>query len=323
MKEKLSFIFKLLVASALIVFVVKSGLLKLESLEHLFTVKVILVTVILSGLNSWIINWRWYWLLKTRGFPVTQWQTIQLYLIGLFFNYALPSSVGGDVVKGYYIVRDNESRRLEAALSVLLDRIIGVYAMLLIALVALALDFKMVSEHAELRFMATMTVGLFFAMSACFLVGFSKRVADFLQIPKLLSLHPRLHIFSRLFSAMQLYGQHRLAILIAVLVSILAQVITLVLFSFLGHEMGYDNVPMTAYWFCVPLGFLAMAAPIAPAGVGVGQVAFSFLLQLYAPGSGELGATSITVFQLAYLTWGLMGAVAYIRQKAPMKLQEC
>ncbi|NJL25268.1 MAG: hypothetical protein HC902_08875, partial [Calothrix sp. SM1_5_4] len=41
-----------------------------------------------------------------------------LYLIGIFFNFALPGSVGGDVVRGYYLVADHPERRMDSILSI-------------------------------------------------------------------------------------------------------------------------------------------------------------------------------------------------------------
>jgi glycosyltransferase 2 family protein len=317
MKSKIIFCLKVAFAVVLIYVVVKSGALKLESLKDLCTPSTVAIGLVLVGINSWLLNWRWYWLLRARGFNVGLIETFRLYLIGLFFNYALPSSVGGDVVKAYYLARDQRDRRLDAALSVLIDRVLGLYSMILLALLSGLYDLRFVLEHKEIKVMMSLTSLLFLAMSASFVVGFSKRVAEFFRVPQILNLHPKLQFADKIFKAMQLFGEKKSVIFGSVFVSVIAQLITIAFFVFIGTALGVKNVPLAAYVFCVPLGLVATALPVAPAGVGVGQFAFLYLFQAYAPGSGEMGATAITAFQLTLLICALPGAYFYIRQKAP------
>jgi hypothetical protein len=88
-----------------------------------------------------------------------------------------------------------------------------------------------------------------------------------------------------------------------------------------GEALGV-SIPLTAYLFCIPLGFVATALPIAPAGVGVGQIAFLFLFHAYAPESRDMGAAAITAFQMAMLAWGAVGAVFYVKYKSPVASEE-
>lgn len=317
MKSKLLLLIKILVAVGLIYFVLQAGHLKLESLQALLTIPTIAVGLFLNGLNIWLLNWRWYWLLRSRSFPFHIIETFRLYLIGVFFNYALPGSVGGDVVKAYYLARVERSRRLDAALSVLLDRVLGLYSMLLLALAGVLWDLEFVLEHPQISVMVAISAILAVAMSMAFLIGFSDRFGRWLQVSKILGLHPKLEIFQRLFRAMQLYGERKWTIVISLSAGIAAQVVTIGFFVFVGVTLGFTDVPLTAYVVCIPLGFVATALPISPAGVGVGQIAFLYLFNSYHPGSGEMAATAITAFQLIQLVWGLLGAYYYVRQKAP------
>ena len=238
-----------------------------------------------------------------------------MYLIGVFFNNVLPSSVGGDLVKAFYIARHQERRRVEAVLSVMIDRVLGLYSLLLISMMAVAYDLQFVLNNPGLRVMAGLSLALVAGMTVALIIGFSTRIDRAFRVTAMLRRRPKLHKIVEVFEAMQLFGKQRGAIVLSILVSVLAQVISLIFFYCVGQVLGYTDVPVAAYVFCMPLGFLATAVPIAPAGIGVGQVAFSYLFQAYAPLSGDLGAVSITAFQLGMLVWGGIGAIFYVKYR--------
>lgn len=315
-KNQIKFVLKVMIAAVLVFVVFRSGHLKLTELQGLLTPINIAALLGMLGLNLWLLNWRWYFLLKSRGFEITFAKTFSLYLIGVFFNHALPSSVGGDVVKAYYIANDHSHRRMDAVMSVLIDRALGLYSMLLLSIVSIALDFAFVASHPEVRFMAIGCVALVTAITIMFLIGFSKKTEQYFGILKFLHRHPKLHFIAKILTAFQVYGESPKTILISIVVGAFAQLITVGLFVYVGWALHLPQISLPAYLFCVPIGFVAMALPIAPAGVGVGQVAFLYLFQTYA-NSGDAGAVAITAFQLALLTWGLVGSVFYVRYKKP------
>jgi uncharacterized membrane protein YbhN (UPF0104 family) len=70
--------------------------------------------------------------------------------------------------------------------------------------------------------------------------------------------------------------------------------------------------------FIIPLGLTAMALPIAPAGLGVGQVVFYVLFSDLVPGSGSLGASMVTIYQLVYVFVSLTGIFFYLSE-SPMR----
>jgi hypothetical protein len=57
--------------------------------------------------------------------------------------------------------------------------------------------------------------------------------------------------------------------------------------------------------------------PIAPAGIGVGQVAFLFLFKFYLGKETPLGPTAATAMQVFSFAWGLVGAIFYLQRKKP------
>jgi len=316
MKARLQFFLKIAFAAVLIYFLIHNGFLKLDSLKALLTVQSIAIGFLFIGANLWLLNWRWYWLLRSRGFNVTLGQTYALYLIGVFFNHALPSSVGGDVVKAYYIANEQKHRRVESVLSVLIDRVLGLYTLLLLSLISVLFDFNFVMSNPEIKWMAMLCGLLTIGMSVCLIIGFSSRLDRWLHITSTLKKLPVLHKLAHVFEAMQLFGKQKSAILASIFISCIGQMLSVLFVMYVGSVLG-AHLSFATYLFCVPLGFVATALPVAPAGVGVGQVAFLFLFKTYSPESGDLGAAAITTFQLAMLSWGVIGSIFYIRYRSP------
>ncbi|MEZ5065344.1 MAG: lysylphosphatidylglycerol synthase transmembrane domain-containing protein [bacterium] len=84
----------------------------------------------LGAKTCWVLRWRR--LLAATGHPRGAGSLLRLILLGLFFNNFLPTSVGGDVVRGIGLARDGVPKALAAA-SVVADRLVGVVALALLA----------------------------------------------------------------------------------------------------------------------------------------------------------------------------------------------
>jgi len=95
--------------------------------------------VILAGQVAYA--WRWRLLLTAAGVHVPFRLIVRQYFIGIFVNNFLPSTVGGDVAKIYYLGQAHGYRTVTA--SVAMDRVLGVG--LLAALAAAALTVSPVS----------------------------------------------------------------------------------------------------------------------------------------------------------------------------------
>src|SRR5262249_21718307 len=81
---------------------------------------------------------RWQLVAEALGFHRPLRQLTGFYFIGMYFNLVLPPSVGGDVVRAWYL-DGGSGRRLGAFLTVLLDRLSGLVVLLAVACVAVAL----------------------------------------------------------------------------------------------------------------------------------------------------------------------------------------
>ena len=57
-----------------------------------------------------------------------------LIMIGLFFSLFIPGGTGGDIVKGYYLLKEAPvGRKTSAALSIVMDRLLGLLGIAILA----------------------------------------------------------------------------------------------------------------------------------------------------------------------------------------------
>ena len=67
--------------------------------------------------------WRWQVVLRGMGFRLPYGEVLQQYLIGIFFGNLMPTAVGGDAAKVYYLGR--KVGYVEVGASVFVDRFLG------------------------------------------------------------------------------------------------------------------------------------------------------------------------------------------------------
>ena len=89
---------------------------------------------------------RWTTLARPLGIQTPFADMVCYFLIGMFFNLFAPSTVGGDVSRVYYLVQDEQAHAagrsvttVHAAMSVLMDRAIGMVVLVWLGAVGLLL----------------------------------------------------------------------------------------------------------------------------------------------------------------------------------------
>ncbi len=317
-RDFLKQLLKFLIAFGLIGILVYKGQLDLTLLKNLMVPQYLLPLMILALVNLLILNYRWQILMKERQLPGSFKKTFPIYLIGLFFNYALPGAIGGDVIKAIYVAQDNPERRMDAIATVLVDRILGLYAMVLMTLAIVVWKFELMLSDPQLTGVAAMVFGLFAAMSLFLALALSRRLRMWVGFDRLLPKIPLGDKIMKAYLAIHAYRDHVSLLIKSISISLVAQAVTVAFMLVVGYAIGEGHVTWDTYFFAAPLGFIISAVPLAPAGIGVGQYAFRFLFELYSGQPTQVGQTAISAFQIALFVWSLLGAYFYLRRKRPV-----
>ncbi len=210
--------------------------------------------------------YRWLLLMRSRGLEVTFGRAFKLVMVGSFFNYCMPGSTGGDVAKAYYAAR-NSSRRADAVMSVIFDRIAGLLGLVLLAGIA-----GLTMLHDPVARQVTLWIGIT-ATIVTLLSGiyFSRRLRATLGLDWLLAKLPDGGLLAKIDQAAVSYRDHKLSVLGAILLSLPVHICLAVsgaLAAFaLGMVMSWDQLGLLLT--VVPVLFLAGSVPLTFQGLGV------------------------------------------------------
>ncbi len=136
-KKSCMFVLKFGVAVAIISWLVY---LNFDNLKHAFATfnYWYLAPALLVYLLHMVVSaWRWYVLAKYLGFRLRFFQSLSLTMQGYFFSLVIPGgAIGGDVARiGFLARRSPEGTRFEGAVTVLMDRIVGMVALFVLTIV--------------------------------------------------------------------------------------------------------------------------------------------------------------------------------------------
>src|SRR5690606_9553591 len=78
----------------------------------------------------------WGWRrVRARGLGVPRSRAFKLSMVGNFFNYCMPGTTGGDVIRAFYAARGS-GRKADVVMSIVVDRVTGMLGLVLLAGVA-------------------------------------------------------------------------------------------------------------------------------------------------------------------------------------------
>jgi uncharacterized protein (TIRG00374 family) len=270
-----------------------------------------LLAVAIYAATQAVSSLRWRMLARPLGFRASFARFLSIYYIGMFFNLVLPTSVGGDVVRAWYL--DNKSgRRADAFISVIADRVSGVVVLLLIALIALA--FQPAEVPAWITWtVAGMTGGALLLMASVFLISRGKISELRFQISDCKSRGGWRARFRKLQSA--IYNLQfaifpsRSVFVLSTLLSIVVQLANVLIVWLIGQALVLP-IPGGYYLILVPTVTLLTLLPISLNGMGVREGGMAVLL---APLGVETGPAMTLAFLwfLAFMVPSLGGVFFY------------
>jgi glycosyltransferase 2 family protein len=196
---------------------------------------------------------RWRIMIHVQGYGHAFGRLATFYFAGLFFNLFLPTSIGGDLGRCYYLA-DNRSDVLRAMTTILADRVSGMIALMTIAAIAL---FE--SSIVIPGWMTAVTVG----GAVLLIVG--------LLIP---FYFPR---FFRRFELPYRYWESPRFMAASLATSFFIQLSVVMINIFIGRSVGVD-IPWGFYFVFTPLVNVAGMIPISLNGLGVREGAYVYFL---------------------------------------------
>ena len=262
-----------------------------------------------------ILVFRWWLLMRARGMDVPVWKAFRLTMVGTFFNFCMPGTTGGDVVKAYYAAKGS-GRRADAVMSVIVDRVCGLLGLLVLA--GLSGMFMLNNELAREVTLYVWAICLTVAAGA--FVYFSKWLRSALGIDWLLQRLPAKDFLASIDQAAFAYRDHKRLIAGTVAMSVVLHSLLMTATALAGYALGL-RTPMGLLMIVIPVSFLVGAIPIAPQGIGVMEFfAVTMLQSPLAMANQIVGMLiMIRVYQVCY---SLTGSIFLLKGEIHLHPQE-
>ncbi len=252
-----------------------------------------------------VVGLRWWMLLRTQHVFISPWAAVKLNFLGMFYNNFLPSSVGGDLVRAWYVTRHTD-RGFEAVLSVFVDRVLGFASMILLALCAWLLFMENGSLQLASR-SAPGGGGFFAEQKSAWLYVLAGLAVIFLAIclngrarRAMLGLCVKAakmtgNAARKSRDAFIMYCRNPFTLLGVVGATMVSQSILLVIFWLLGRSIGIE-ASIKYYFVFFPVSWVIGALPLSIGGAVVVEYPLIYMF-VQAAGVGQAEASVLALCQ--------------------------
>jgi glycosyltransferase 2 family protein len=264
---------------------------------------------------------RWRMVLRVQGLDLSFARATEISLVAHFFNSFLLGSTGGDLMKAYYAARETHHRKTEAVVTVFVDRLVGLWAMLLFAGVMMIPNLPLFFGHGRVQALACVLVlGMLGGCSVVAVLAFRGGVSRRWSGARVwLRRLPKGAYLERSLDSCRLFGRHPFFLSRTLLLSMCLNVVCVLQWQAVGRGLGLA-ISGRILFSVVPIVICLAALPITPSGLGVRETLFVYMLNNEA-----IATSTLTLSLLAYagsLFWSLIGGVVYVLLKEKHHLAE-
>lgn len=245
---------------------------------------------------------KWQYLLGTLGVRVPYGRLFRHNLVGLFFANLPLNMVGADVARGWDLARQMDegsgpapSAAATVAVSVLVDRLVGLAAFLVAGVIGLAYAVGVLGR-ADMGWLLVTILALLAGYALAFALLMSARLRAVVE--RLFGLGPLtrfLPLYRQLSDAVQVYRTHAGALLVAFGLALGTVAATCAVNALAAATVG-AGIPAVWVWILTPLTGFVPFIPSVASGLGVNQGVF---VALYANLAGVTDAASALAMSLA------------------------
>lgn len=270
----------------------------LTAIEPLYLLAVFAISI--SGL--FISTEKWRLLLISIEQKPSFFALLRLFWIGAFFNNFLPGRTGGDVVRAYGVARHTQDKT-PATLTVVVDRVLNLIALLGIALIAIIWSPQVLPES-----MRNYSLMVIFILCGMGLLG----VGLFWIISKKVTRLNSIVLFVKTLA------QKPIQMTVAIGLAFLYQTTMILSNYIIALGLGLKLSP-SIFFIVIPLTALATMVPISLNGWGLREGAYALSFQTFGV-APELAITLSVVAALCMIGVSSIGGLFYISQNVDISL---
>ena len=250
-----------------------------------------------------ITTLRWQIILKNLKLSNEKFMYLfRLTMMSQFFALFIPGQGLSDFTKGFYL--HNQSNKTQIYLSIILDRLSGLYSIFLVFIILFFFNFDFISKNLIITYLCYLIILLFFTVNLCLYV-FKNTFGNLIKKIGNKFINEKLEIVNLVLKNITF----KLFVSTALL-SLLNQFIILSLFMIINYNFNTNDLNELFNLASLnPISQLATIIPLAPIGIGVGHLSYESLYAIY---NFTNGANVFNLFIFYKVILGLIGGIFYI-----------
>ena len=268
---------------------------------------------------------RWYLLVRALDLPFSLKDAFRLGFIGFFLNFFTVGVVGGDALKAVFLANQVPRHRTEAVASVVIDRVIGLFALFLLTTAAILFTDVLGADQEGARMQAVRLVcGWAIGLAGLGCAGivalqFARRSTPLLQ-RSLFRLPAVGHVIQRLHLAAVTYQHRQRIIYLAIAMSLGVHSLNAIAIYCIATGLPGESLSLADHLVVVPMAMVAGSLPL-PGGLGSFEWALDFLYRGLSPAAHpiENGLIVALGYRVATIAIATIGVVFYFVSKREIK----
>jgi len=315
-RAKFSQILRWLLAAALLYWAISRGQIDWAVLANLFKNPLLFIALCATLYGQILSNiYRWTLLLRSQGIRVPFLTAVKLGMSAQFFQVLGPGTLGSDLAKGVYIARLAPDRKVAGFSTVLMDRILGFFGMLFLGAMSFLISMKHLESSTHKLMPGLLSLGFALCLCAAAIImgllalPFLVRFFAFMRRRSLFERVQRIATVRHLMEVIELYSERRNVLWYGIFLSTLMHVLGVGVLYLLTVELfgGIGDLAVSEFFLGASVGVTVMALPLAPSGIGVGQVAFASIFWTLGWPTQAMGGSLVTAFQILSIVVNLSG----------------
>jgi len=314
---KIKSLIKIFIAIASIYLLSKYNFLDfsyLLNLDFFLSLKIISTIIIIIFLGSL----KWFFLLKIQNQSITYKATLESYYLGYALNYIL-FGIAGDVIKTVYLIKNKENK-IGISMSVVLDRLIGLFSMLILILICLPKIFSI--DKSLIYFDVLIFENVILYYSFLFLIVFIffiliRKMLNSRRVNKIILLYfyryknKFFRFFTKIIKVLFSYRKSSKYLLYNLVIAIILQIIIAFSIFLICSNIIQGDLSYLINLMASLVVQIVSVIPLSPGNIGVGEAAFSQVM--YALNQNILlqYATVYFIFRIFNMLCSIPGVIIY------------
>ncbi|MDA2923257.1 flippase-like domain-containing protein [Acidobacteria bacterium AH-259-L09] len=285
----------------------------LSSANLLFVLLATLVHIV----SVFLLVLRWRMVLRNFDISIEFVPLTKITFIGYFFNLFLPSGIGGDFFRAYYLSKRKNRGMSTTLTTTILERSAGMCALLAIG-TFFAATHNIVVEGVPLFSVFLFVIALYALGNVVLFHSWThQRISSFLRKRKLEQWEAKMEL---VYQGLNTLRNNKRTIVAALLLSLVIQFLAIII-TWIAALAIEIQAPFRIFLIFVPLINLSIMVPVTIAGIGLQESLYYLLFsQIGLP--AEMAVSLGVLARLVYILTAIPGGIIYSLYKKEEHLDE-